>query len=36
MGKDGQVSDFQKTAKQKEAIKLLSSEAKFAALFGGS
>jgi hypothetical protein len=31
-----QVSEFKKTAIQKEATKLLSSEAKYAALFGGS
>jgi hypothetical protein len=30
------MSDFKKTAIQKEATKLLSSEAKYAALFGGS
>lgn len=30
------MSEFTKTPIQKEATKLLSSEAKFAALFGGS
>jgi hypothetical protein len=30
------MSEFQKTSKQREAIDLLSSEAKYAALFGGS
>lgn len=30
------MNNFEKTSKQREAIDLLTSEAKYAALFGGS
>jgi hypothetical protein len=36
MGNAGPMSEFSKTPKQKEAIRLLSSEAQNIMLYGGS